>query len=261
MRGGRLIVAEHRQLVAHRGDCRLDGRAARASAAKAIVIRATTVNGRRAIVDRREHATSACCTACSHLLRRMQTQRRSLRGRRHRERAAIQLRLLESLGQPGSHRRARLRRAVAVGLAQPARLRSRRATATTRAPTRRSASTARCSPTSTPTRRCSRAEYLHEGRGARRASSGRTASASISRRASARRSRSAACKTADPLDPAVRAWWKTKADEIYTHDPGFRRLPGEGELRGPARAAGLQAHARRRRQHARRRAWRRTAAS
>jgi alpha-glucuronidase len=28
-------------------------------------------------------------------------------------------------------------------------------------------------------------------------------------------------KTADPLDPAVRAWWKAKIDEIYTHIPDF----------------------------------------
>jgi hypothetical protein len=28
-------------------------------------------------------------------------------------------------------------------------------------------------------------------------------------------------KTADPLDPAVRAWWKAKADEIYGHVPDF----------------------------------------
>jgi alpha-glucuronidase len=28
-------------------------------------------------------------------------------------------------------------------------------------------------------------------------------------------------KTADPLDPAVRAWWKAKADEIYTAVPDF----------------------------------------
>ncbi len=27
--------------------------------------------------------------------------------------------------------------------------------------------------------------------------------------------------TADPLDPAVRAWWKAKADEIYRHVPDF----------------------------------------
>jgi len=28
-------------------------------------------------------------------------------------------------------------------------------------------------------------------------------------------------KTADPLDPQVRAWWKTKADEIYRYVPDF----------------------------------------
>jgi alpha-glucuronidase len=28
-------------------------------------------------------------------------------------------------------------------------------------------------------------------------------------------------KTADPLDPAVRQWWKTKVDEIYRHVPDF----------------------------------------
>ena len=28
-------------------------------------------------------------------------------------------------------------------------------------------------------------------------------------------------KTADPLDPAVRAWWKAKADEIYAYVPDF----------------------------------------
>jgi alpha-glucuronidase len=30
--------------------------------------------------------------------------------------------------------------------------------------------------------------------------------------------------TADPLDPAVRAWWKAKVDEIYTHVPDFGGL-------------------------------------
>ena len=28
-------------------------------------------------------------------------------------------------------------------------------------------------------------------------------------------------KTADPLDPAVRAWWKAKVDEIYRDIPDF----------------------------------------
>ena len=31
----------------------------------------------------------------------------------------------------------------------------------------------------------------------------------------------AGLKTADPLDPAVRAWWKAKADEIYARIPDF----------------------------------------
>ena len=31
-------------------------------------------------------------------------------------------------------------------------------------------------------------------------------------------------KTADPLDPAVRAWWKTKVDEIYRYIPDFGGL-------------------------------------
>ena len=37
-------------------------------------------------------------------------------------------------------------------------------------------------------------------------------------------------------------------------DPRFRRLPGQGQFRGPAGPAGLRPHPRRRRQHARRRA-------
>ena len=67
-------------------------------------------------------------------------------------------------------------------------------------------------------------------------------------------------KTADPLDPRVRAWWKAKVDEIYARYPGLRRLPRQGELGRAARTAGLQAHPRRRREHARRSAgaaWRR----
>ena len=48
-------------------------------------------------------------------------------------------------------------------------------------------------------------------------------------------------------------WWKDKADEIYKAHPRLRRLRRQGQQRGPARAAGLQAHARRRRQRAGRR--------
>ena len=68
-------------------------------------------------------------------------------------------------------------------------------------------------------------------------------------------------KTADPLDPAVREWWKAKMDEIYRAHPGLRRFPRQGEFRRPARAAGLQAYSRRRREHACRNRWRHTAAS
>jgi alpha-glucuronidase len=47
-------------------------------------------------------------------------------------------------------------------------------------------------------------------------------------------------KTADPLDPAVAAWWKAKADEIYTYVPDFGGFlvkansegqPGPGDYR------------------------------
>ena len=61
-------------------------------------------------------------------------------------------------------------------------------------------------------------------------------------------------KTADPLDSAVRAWWKAQGRrDLHVHSR-LRRLRREGELRRAARAAGLQAHARRRREHAGRRA-------
>ena len=63
-----------------------------------------------------------------------------------------------------------------------------------------------------------------------------------------------ACRPPTRSTRAVAAWWRRKADEIYALDPRLRRLPGEGQLRGAARAAGLRAHPRRRRQRARRRA-------
>ena len=87
------------------------------------------------------------------------------------------------------------------------------------------------------------AEYLAQGGGARRRRSGPTASASISRRASARRSRSAASPTADPLDPAVRRVVARQGRRDLRADPRLRRLPGQGQLRGPAGAAGLRPHA------------------
>ena len=61
-------------------------------------------------------------------------------------------------------------------------------------------------------------------------------------------------KTADPLDPAVRAWWKDEGRRDLPLHPRFRRLPGQGELGRPAGTAGLRPHPRRRRQHAGRRA-------
>ena len=64
-------------------------------------------------------------------------------------------------------------------------------------------------------------------------------------------------KTADPLDPAVQAWWKDKVDEIYRADPRFRRLSGQGQSRRPARTAGLRSHPCRWRQYDRRRCSRR----
>jgi alpha-glucuronidase len=67
-------------------------------------------------------------------------------------------------------------------------------------------------------------------------------------------------KTADPLDPAVRQWWKQKIDEIYAKVPDFGGFVVKANSEGQPGAAGLQAHARRRREHVRRRArpaWRR----
>ena len=45
--------------------------------------------------------------------------------------------------------------------------------------------------------------------------------ASTSPRVSARPIELGGLKTADPLDPAVRAWWKAKVDEIYAEIPDF----------------------------------------
>ncbi len=60
-------------------------------------------------------------------------------------------------------------------------------------------------------------------------------------------------KTSDPLDPAVKAWWEAKTDEIYKLMPDFAgftvKADSEGEVgpssygRGPADAANLLARA------------------
>src|SRR6476620_3298571 len=39
-------------------------------------------------------------------------------------------------------------------------------------------------------------------------------------------------KTADPLDPAVAAWWKDKADAIYAAIPDFGGLLGKANSEG-----------------------------
>ena len=60
-------------------------------------------------------------------------------------------------------------------------------------------------------------------------------------------------KTADPLDPAVAAWWRTKVDEIYRDVSDFGGFIVKANSEGQPGPAGLQAHPRRRRQHAGRR--------
>ena len=57
--------------------------------------------------------------------------------------------------------------------------------------------------------------------------------------------------TADPLDPAVAAWWKAKADEIYAATiPDFGGFLVKANSEGQPGPQRLRPHARRRRQHA-----------
>ena len=84
-------------------------------------------------------------------------------------------------------------------------------------------------------------EYLRKVAALAERLAGPTASASFSPRASARRSRSAASTPPTRSTQRVRAWWRAKADEIYRAHPRLRRLPGQGQFRRPARAAGLRA--------------------
>ena len=122
--------------------------------------------GRRAIVIAANTEVGVLYGAF-HLLRLLQTHQRDRRARDRRA-AADPAPHPQSLGQPRRQRRARLRRRLALGLAQAARTTPRRATPTTRAPTRRSASTARCSRTSTPTPRASPPSTCEGGRAGRR---------------------------------------------------------------------------------------------
>ena len=67
-------------------------------------------------------------------------------------------------------------------------------------------------------------------------------------------------KTADPLDPAVREWWKAKIDEIYRYIPDFGGFLVKANSEGQPGPQDYQAYPRRRREHARRPAgatWRR----
>jgi alpha-glucuronidase len=62
-------------------------------------------------------------------------------------------------------------------------------------------------------------------------------------------------KTADPLDPEVAAWWKKKADEIYTTIPDFGGFVVKANSEGQPGSAHVQSQSRRRSQHARRLPW------
>ena len=112
------------------------------------LVKATTVGGKDGDRRRRATPTSACCTAPSRCCATCRCT--PARGAGAQRVAQDQAPHPQSLGQPGRHRRARLRRAARSGTGAACRRRSRSATRTTRAPTRRSASTAPCSTTSTP---------------------------------------------------------------------------------------------------------------
>ena len=185
------------------------------------LVEAATVGGKRGDRRRRATPTSACCTASFALLRHLQMPppARRPRARRARPRSSAACSTTgttwtapSSAATPGSRSGdgASCRRRIVAALH-----------ATTRAPTRRSASTASCSTTSTPTPQILTAAVSAPRSRRSPTCFARTASRSICRRGSARRSRSAACTTADPLDPRVAAWWADKADEIYTLIPDF----------------------------------------
>ena len=59
-------------------------------------------------------------------------------------------------------------------------------------------------------------------------------------------------KSADPLDPAVQAWWQAKTDEIYRAIPDFGGFLVKANSEGQPGPAGLSPHPCRGRQHDRR---------
>ena len=193
-----------------------------------------------------------------HLLRLIQTGQPiaalDVRAPRH------QRRLLEPLGQPRRHHRARLRGPVAVEMGRAARPRGPARPDYARANASIGINGSVHQQRQREPEIAQRAVPREGGGPGARAPPLRHPRLPV-RRTSPRRRCSAACPTADPLDPAVARWWRDKADEIYARDPRLRRLPGQGQQRGPARPPGLRPHARRRRQRPRRRRARRTAAS
>ena len=154
-----------------------------------------------------------------HFLRLLQT-RQPLDGLDIASQPRTQHPRARSLGQSRPARRARLRRPVDLGLAQAAGL-AGSALHRLRARLRLDRhQRQRCSPTSTPTPPASRPPYLEKA----------AALAGVFRPYGMRVYLTArfsapielgGLKTADPLDPAVRAWWKAKIDEIYRYIPDF----------------------------------------
>ena len=126
----------------------------------------------------------------------------------------------QSLGQPRIATSNAATRASRSGTGTSCRDISIRATRTTRAPTRRSASTAPCSPTSTRTRPACRRPTSKRPRRWPSVLRPYGVRVYLTARFSAP-IELGGLKTADPLDPAVRAWWKAKVDEIYRAIPDF----------------------------------------
>ena len=196
--------------------------------------------------------TSACCTArsISCACCRRGSRSTTLDMPRAPRIAAARA---QSLGQSRSARRARLRRRIDLGLAQAAGL-SRSALHRLRA--RQRVARHQRHGAQQRQRQCDEPDARCTSRRRRRwpTCSGPTASACILTARFSAPIEIGGLKTADPLDPAVQRVVAGEGRRDLPRDSRLRRLPGQGQLRRPARAAGLRPHPRRRRQHARRRA-------
>ena len=121
------------------------------------------------------------------------------------------------------------------------RRRSIRATPTTPARTRRSASTARCINNVNANAEVADRRVHRQGRGAR----GRVPALRHARLSLGQLRRAAACSvslpTADPLDAGGRRVVEGEGGRDLPGDPRLRRLPRQGQQRGAAGPAGLQA--------------------